>query len=82
MQHFLLTCYATHRYVMQHSYMSTTRKVNKGNLRMLCWTRGYRDIAGLARSIKRNRVTVHRAVARPDQFGPTYHLIEKALAVK
>lgn len=62
--------------------VSAEKKVNKistGNLRMLCWQRGYKGVVGLARKLKRSRVTVHRAVKRPHQFGPTYQLIEQAL---
>lgn len=56
-------------------------KVNQKNLRTLCWKRGFHGVSGLAQKIGRNRITVHRAVRWPDQFGPTYRLIEEALNV-
>lgn len=55
------------------------KKVNQKNLRQLCWQRGYHGVSGLARQIGRSRITVHRAVRWPDQFGPTYRLIQEAL---
>jgi hypothetical protein len=55
------------------------QKVNKNNLRKLCWSRGYHGVSGLARELGRSRVTIHRAVRWPDQFGPTMRLIERAL---
>ena len=45
----------------------------------LCWQRGYKGVPGLAKAIKRERSTVWRAVRWPDQFGPTYKKIVKAL---
>jgi hypothetical protein len=54
-------------------------QVNKENLRKLCWLAGYNGIVGLAKSLDRNPVTIHRAVRWPDQYGPTYRLILKAL---
>lgn len=56
-----------------------TTKVNKTNLRMLCWKRGYHGVTGLAKAIGKSRVTVHRAVSNPSRFGPTVKLIEKSL---
>lgn len=67
--------------------MKPRRKVNENvnqvtpkNLRILCWQRGFHGVVGLANAIGRSRVTVHRAVSTPDQFGPTYRLIQEALA--
>lgn len=57
------------------------RKVNSGNLRMLAWRRGFHGVVGLAKAIGRSRVTVHRAVKRPNSFRPTYTLVEKALGL-
>lgn len=65
--------------------VTAARKVNRistGNLRTLCWQHGYKGVVGLAKALKRNRVTIHRAVRWPDQFGPTYQKIERALAEK
>jgi hypothetical protein len=54
-------------------------KVNKKNLRKLCWMRGYHGVEGFARTIGRARTTLHRAVNNPERFGPTIALIEKHL---
>lgn len=54
--------------------------VDSRNLRALCWARGFRGIPGLAKHIGRSRVTVWRAARRPDQFGPTYAKMLKALS--
>jgi hypothetical protein len=58
------------------------KKVNQKNLRQLCWQSGFHGVSGLANHIDRSRITVHRAVRWPDQFGPTYQLIQEALNVK
>jgi hypothetical protein len=57
-------------------------KVNRNNLKRLCWKRGFQGVAGLAKKIGRARITVHRAVRWPDQFGPTYKKIQEALREK
>jgi hypothetical protein len=56
-----------------------TVKVNSGNLRALCWARGFRGVPGLARRIRRHRITIWRAVRNPKQYGPTYQKISEAL---
>lgn len=56
-------------------------QLTRRSLRLLCWQRGYHGVADLARILGRNRVTIHRAVANPKQFGPTYALICKALSL-
>lgn len=54
-------------------------ELSSSTLRELCWRAGYSGVVGLARHLGRSRVTIHRAVRWPDQFGPTYELIRKAL---
>lgn len=61
--------------------LRNTPELTTDNLCELCWRAGYRGVVGLANSIGRSRVTVHRAVRWPDQFGPTLQLIKKALNV-
>ncbi len=56
-----------------------TNKVNVKNLRRLCWQRGFHGVAGLARKLGRNRVTIYRAIEHPSRFGPAYKLIQEAL---
>lgn len=55
------------------------QKVTTENLTALCWSRGFKGVPSLARKIHRSRVTLWRAVRWPDQFRPTYNLIEKHL---
>ena len=57
-----------------------TAKVNRENLRQLCWKRDYHGVSGLARSLGVHRTTVHRAVRAPEKFAITYSRIIKALA--
>ena len=59
--------------------MKARRKINTGNLRRLCWARGFEGVAGLAKALGKSRVTIHRAAKRPGLFGPTYKLMEEAL---
>ncbi len=59
--------------------MSQPKEVNPANLRILCWQCGYLGVSGLAKKLKRSRTTLHSAVRWPDQYGPTYRLIKKAL---
>lgn len=58
--------------------MRATKKIKPENLKRLCWAKGM-SVADLARSIGRNRVTVHNAVKNPRQFGPTFRKIEEVL---
>lgn len=53
--------------------------VTKENLQALAWKAGYKGVPGLARALKRHRITVWRAVRWPDQFGPTYRAILAAV---
>lgn len=57
----------------------TTVKVNKENLRQLCWKRDYHGVSGIARALGVHRTTIHRAVRFPQKFANTYQKIEKAL---
>lgn len=59
--------------------MRTERKIKPENFERLCWEAGYEGPAGLARHINRHRVTVHRAVRKPKQYGPTFAKIQEAL---
>ena len=45
----------------------------------LAWEAGFDGVAGLARHISRNRVTVWKAVRWPDQHTPTFNKIVEAL---
>lgn len=69
-----------HRVKAKNRANSAAREITTGNLRLLCWQAGFHGVAGLAREIGRSRITVHRAVRWPDQFGPTYKLIQEKLA--
>lgn len=55
------------------------RQIDSGNLNRLAHARGFNGVAGLARHIRRNRVTVWKAVRWPSQMRPTYELICEAL---
>lgn len=59
--------------------MAHVTEINKQNLRQLAWKRGFHGVSGLAKSIGRSRVTLHRAVRWPDQYAPTMRAIKKAL---
>lgn len=50
-------------------------------LRRLCFEKGFDDVAGLARRIKKHRVTVHRAWKNPKQYGPTFADMVEALGL-
>ena len=54
-------------------------QITKESIQALAWGAGFKGVPGLARAIKRHRITVWRAVRLPDQFGPTYRLICEAL---
>ena len=54
-------------------------QITKESIQALAWGAGFKGVPGLARAIKRHRITVWRAVRWPDQFGPTYRLICEAL---
>lgn len=54
-------------------------KVNKKNLRQLCWKKGYAGVSGLAKAIGRNRCVIHHAVSNPGRYQPTIRLLEKIL---
>jgi len=56
-----------------------SEKVNKKNLRRLCWAKGYAGVTGLAREIGRNRCVIHHAVSNPKRYRPTMNLLEKIL---
>lgn len=64
-----------------NTYITPKRTVNTETVDRLSWLRGFQGVAGLARHIGRSRNTVWRAVRWPDQFGPTFKLIEEALAI-
>jgi len=59
--------------------VKTANKINTKTLVPLCYRAGFAGVPALARSIKRERTTVWRAVRWPDQFGPTFKLITDAL---
>lgn len=59
--------------------MRAPKKIKPENLERLCWVAGFEGVSGLARHIKRHRVTVHRAVKNPEQYGPTFRKIEEVL---
>lgn len=59
--------------------MNVAEKIKPENFERLCWKAGYEGPAGLARHIGRHRVTVHRAVKNPKQYGPTFRRIKEAL---
>lgn len=54
-------------------------KVNKKDLRRLCWQKGFHGVSGLARAIRRNRAVVYHALENPTRYRPTIRLIENAL---
>lgn len=56
------------------------RNVTRENFTQLCWARGYRGVAGLARHLGRNRVNLFRAVRYPATHRPTYNLIVETLS--
>jgi hypothetical protein len=56
------------------------RNVTRENFNQICWARGFRGVAGLARHLARNRVSLHRAVRYPSTHKPTYNLIVEALS--
>lgn len=60
--------------------MRNAQKIKPENFERLCWAAGFRGPAGLARHIGRHRVTVHRAVKNPKQFGPTFRKITEVLS--
>ena len=59
--------------------MTPRPKINKSNLQQLAWKRGYRGVTGVAKAIGKSRVTVHRAVRWPDQYGPTMEKLSEVL---
>jgi DNA-binding phage protein len=54
-------------------------KVNRENLRRLCWQKRFKGVTGLARAIGKHRTSIHRAVNTPSGFPRTYQLVLKAL---
>jgi len=58
--------------------MHGAQKVNRQNLKQLCWQRGM-SVAEAARRIGRQRPTLHRAAADPSRFGPTIKALTKLL---
>lgn len=59
-------------------------KVNRENLRILCYQRGFKGVPGLVEHLRkigkpRNRVTLYAAVRNPRNYGPTYRLMEELL---
>jgi hypothetical protein len=54
-------------------------RVDTGNVNRLAYAAGFQGVAGLAQHIRRNRVTVWKAVRWPNQMAPTYKLICEAL---
>jgi hypothetical protein len=55
------------------------QQITASNLERLSWSRGFDGVPGLADHIGRARVTVWRAVANPQRFGPTYQKLLAAL---
>jgi DNA-binding MurR/RpiR family transcriptional regulator len=53
--------------------------VTVSTVNRLAWTAGFEGVAGLARHIRRNRVTVWNAVRFPDRHTPTFNKIVEAL---
>lgn len=58
--------------------MKRPETITKDNLKKKCWKLGM-SVKGLADKIGKSRVTVHRAVKKPNQFGPTYRDICEVL---
>jgi len=59
--------------------MPRVSKINKKNLRSLCWRRGYEGVSAVAAAIGRSRTTVHRAVKNPGRYGPTISKLQEVL---
>jgi hypothetical protein len=59
--------------------MAATQRITARNLAQLAWAAGHRGVTGLAKSIRRHRVTVYRAVREPNRHRPTFRAIHKAL---
>ena len=59
--------------------MTARPKINKNNLRLLAWRRGFHGVTGVAKAIGRSRVTVHRAMTNPTRFTPTVKKLEEVL---
>jgi len=59
--------------------MTPAAKINKHNLRLLAWRRGYHGVTGVARAIGKSRVTVHRAVSDPHRYSPTMKKLAEVL---
>lgn len=59
-----------------------TLEVNTKNLRTLAWLNGFKGVAGLARSLGRDRATVYRTVRNPQQYRPTYRALQSALRIR
>jgi len=58
--------------------MNARPKINAQNLKRFCWSKGF-SISDLAARLGRHRTTIHRAVANPRQFRPTYARIVEVL---
>jgi hypothetical protein len=59
--------------------MARVSRINKKNLRLLAWKRGFHGVSGVARAIGRSRVTVHRAMNHPARYSPTIKKLEGVL---
>lgn len=56
-----------------------TRKVNRKNLKRLCWKQRGMSVREFADSIGKGRVLLYRAVAEPASYPELYKLIEREL---
>lgn len=61
--------------------MAVPHQITTENIQRLAFVAGYKGVADLARSLRRNRVTVWRAVKDPQRYGPTFSAIKKALHI-
>ena len=54
-------------------------EITTATVARLAWSRGYKGVAGLAKALGRNRVTIWCAVRWPGRYGPTMKMIEEVL---
>lgn len=55
--------------------------LSRRNLSRLAHAKGFRGVAGLARRLGRNRVTLYQALKNPNRYKPTVKAMQEALDV-
>jgi hypothetical protein len=56
-------------------------RINTKNFERICGLNGLTPI-GLAKKISRHKTTVYRALKRPNQYRPTFELVERTLPIR